>query len=133
MEPNFELTTNTKTVLGVKLFQIKAKQDIPSKGVKKGDLGGWVEKEKTSSGEAVVYGDAWVYGDACVSGEAVVSGEARVYGNAWVYGEARVSGKARVSAGWLWASVEISKTKYVKLAIKLQKELQEKFKKEIEQ
>ena len=127
MEPNFELTTNTKTVLGVKLFQIKAKQDIPSKGVKKGDLGGWVEKEKTSSGEAVVSGDAWV------SGEAVVSGEARVYGNAWVYGEARVSGKARVSAGWLWASVEISKTKYVKLAIKLQKELQEKFKKEIEQ
>ena len=34
--------------------------------VKKGDLGGWIEKEDNLSqeGDCWVFGDAWVYGDA---------------------------------------------------------------------
>ena len=60
---------------GRKLFRIEATENLSKHNVKKGDLGGYVEKESNLSGEA------WV------SGEAEVSGEARVSGNAFVYGD----------------------------------------------
>ena len=54
----YELTTNVKTVLGRKLFQIKA---LISFGcIEAGELGGWIEKESNLS----QYGNAWVYGNA---------------------------------------------------------------------
>ena len=71
----YELTTNTKMVLGRKLFQIRAL--ISFGDVKCGALGGWIEKEENLS----QYGDAWVSGNAQVSGNAWVSGNARVDGN----------------------------------------------------
>ena len=83
MIKKFELDLSTKiTVFGVELFRIKAL--ISFGNVKKGEFGGYVEKEENlnHSGNAWVYGDARVYGDAWV------------YGNAEVYGDARVSGKA---------------------------------------
>ena len=55
--------------------------------VKKGDLGGYVEKEDNLSHS----GDAWV------SGDAEVFGDARVFGDAWVSGDAEVFGDAEVS------------------------------------
>ena len=59
----FKLTTESKiNAWGVRLFRIEAIVDIPSRGVKKSDKGGWVEKESNLSG------NAWVYGDAEVSG-----------------------------------------------------------------
>ena len=70
MNTKFELTTETKTVFGKTLFRIRALVDLSF--VKKGDLGGFVEKEEN----LYAYGDAWV------------SGNAQVYGNAWVYGNA---------------------------------------------
>jgi len=97
-EYKFKLTTETKiNAWGVKLFRIEATVDIPSRNVKKGDKGGWVESEKLSNGNARVSGNAWVYGDAEVSGNARVFGNARVYGDAEVFGNARVFGDARVS------------------------------------
>ena len=72
----FELTTDFITVLGVKLFRIKALIEFGN--VKAGELGGYVQKE----GNLAQSGNAWVSGDAWVSG------------NAWVYGDARVSGDA---------------------------------------
>ena len=87
----YELTTEFKvSVSGVELFRIKALVDIERHGVKKGDLGGWIEKESNLShdGDAWVYGNSWVYGDARVSGNACVSGNAQVYGNACVSGNA---------------------------------------------
>ena len=110
----YELTTDTKVVLGRKLFRIKAL--ISFGNVTAGDFGGYVEKEENLShdgnawvygnvevsgnarvsGDARVYGNAWVSGDARVFGNAWVYGDAKVYGNAWVYGNARVSGDARV-------------------------------------
>lgn len=73
----FELTSETiVNALGVTLFRIKATVDIDRFGVKKGDLGGFIEKEDN------LYGDAWVYGNAQVYGNAWVSGNAWVYGNA---------------------------------------------------
>ena len=112
----YELTEKFKMHNGKKLFQIRALIDL-QRGVKAGELGGYVEKEENLrqtgnawvfgnacvsgntqvSGGAEVSGDAEVYGDAEVSGNACVSGDAEVYGDARVYGSARVSGNACVS------------------------------------
>ena len=45
------------------LWRLVAGRDIPRRGVKVGDIGGWV------SGTAWVSGDAWVSGTAQVSGD----------------------------------------------------------------
>lgn len=86
MIKKFELDLSSKiTMFGIELFRIKAL--ISFSNVKKGELGGYVEKEENLSHS----GNAWVYGNARVSGDAEVYGDARVYGNAEVYGNARVS------------------------------------------
>ena len=73
----FELTAEFVTnVFGKKLFRIKAL--IAFSNVKKGELGGFIEKEDNLSHS----GDAWVYGNARVSGNAWVYDNARVYDNA---------------------------------------------------
>ena len=111
----YELTGECKVYFGVTLRRIKSLIDFSD--VKKGELGGFIEKEENLShggdarvyGNAMVYGDARVYGNAMVSGDAWVSGnamvygDARVYGNAWVSGDARVYGNAMVS-GDAWVS-----------------------------
>lgn len=81
----YELTTDSITAFGVKLFRIKAL--ISFGNVESGELGGYIEKEENLShnGNAWVFDNAWVYGDAWVSGNA------QVYGDAWVYGNAQVS------------------------------------------
>ena len=84
----FKLTTEKKEVHGITLYQIEATEDYTN-GVKKGDKGGWIEKEDNLNG------DAWV------------SGNARVYGNAWVYGDAWVSGDA-----WYKSPLQIQGTKH---------------------
>ena len=79
-------------VCGKKLYRIQALKDF--KGVKSGDIGGYIEKESNLSqsgdawvsGDARVFDDAWVCGDAQVCGDAWVCGDAQVFGNAWVYG-----------------------------------------------
>ena len=88
----FELTSETKVVLGRTLHRIRAL--ISFGDVEAGSLGGWIEKEENldHSGKAWVFGDAQVYGDARVFGDALVFGNAWVYGNALVFGNARVFG-----------------------------------------
>ena len=104
----YKLTKETIEHNGTTLYHIKALKDF--NGVKKGDLGGYVEKEDNLSqsgnawvhgnarvfGHARVDGNAWVYGNAEVFGNAKVSGDAKVYGNAWVFANAWVYGNARV-------------------------------------
>ena len=123
----YKLTKNTKEVNGITLYQIQSLKDFGD--VKKGDLGGWIEKEENLCqedncwvyGDALIYGNAKVYGNARVYGDALIYGNARVYGdagvsdnarvygdalisgNAWVYGNAWVSGNAGVS-GNAWVS-----------------------------
>ena len=77
---------------GVILYRIQALVDIPSIGVKAGDLGGWIAGEHNLSQE----GNAWVYGNTKVYGKARVYGDAIVCGNAWVFEDAKVFGDARV-------------------------------------
>ena len=98
----YELTTNTETCFGRKLYQIKALKDFGD--VKAGDLGGYIEKEENLSQDgiawvfdnALVYGDAEVYGNAQIHDIARVYDTARILGNAHVYGGARVYDNARV-------------------------------------
>ena len=104
MEKKFELTEKyVVNELGTKLYQIKCTKTFEY--AKKGELGGYIEREVNLSqgGNAWVSGDVQVYGNARVSGDAWVSGDAQVYGNArvsgdaWVSGDAQVYGDARVS------------------------------------
>ena len=117
----YKLTNNKKEFGGRTLYQIEALKDFGN--VRKGDLGGWIEREDNLSqddncwvldnaevfgnaevsGSAQVYenarvsGDAEVFGSAEVHGDAQVYGNAEVHGNAWVFENAWVSGNARVS------------------------------------
>lgn len=77
----FELTTESIYLLGTKLFRIKALVTFGC--VKKGELGGFVEKEENldHTGSAWIFGNAKVLGNALVHGDEEVSGNAEVSGN----------------------------------------------------
>ncbi len=94
-ELSFELTDESKVnIFGHTVYRIRATRDIQRFGIRKGDLGGWVQSLRLDNGDARVSGDAWV------SGNARVYGNARVSGDAQVSGDARVSGDAQVSETW---------------------------------
>ena len=78
------------------LYRVKALRDFND--VKKGDIGGYVEGEKTLSqlGDCWIYDNAKVYDNAVVVGNARVCGKAIVCDNARVYDNAEIGGKARV-------------------------------------
>ena len=86
----YKLTEETIKINVRILYRIEALKDF--KDVKKGDKGGYVEKEENLSQN----GDCWVYDDARVFGNAVVCYNARVYGNAYVFGNAKVCQSAVV-------------------------------------
>ena len=93
----YELTKESKQVGDVTLYRIKALKDFAD--VKKGDLGGWIEKESNLSQED----SCWIYDEARVSGDAMVYENAKVSGKAWISEKAWVSGDAKVS-GKTWLS-----------------------------
>ena len=72
------LTDDTIELFGRTLYRIRAKIDFGS--VKKGQLGGYIEKVENLShdGIAWVSDNAKVCDEACVSDDAWVSGNARV-------------------------------------------------------
>lgn len=76
----YELTSETKTIFGKKLYRIRALVDVGNT-VKAGDLGGYIESEYNLSQD----GNAWVYGDARVYDNARVCGDAQVFGDASIY------------------------------------------------
>ena len=83
MSAHYRLTDTTcEHWSGVTLYQIQATRDLPRRGVREGDLGGFIQSEKNLSGNAWVSGNAEVSGNARVSGNALVSGDAEVSGNA---------------------------------------------------
>ena len=86
----YKLTEETIKINVRILYRIEALKDF--KDVKKGDKGGYVEKEENLSQN----GDCWVYDNARVFGNAVVCYNARVYGNAYVFGNAKVCQNAVV-------------------------------------
>ena len=86
----YKLTEETINVNGKTLYRIKSLKDFGN--VKKGDKGGFVEKEENLSQS----GDCWVYDNAKVYNNAKVFDYADIYGNAEIFGNAIVSGNARV-------------------------------------
>lgn len=74
MEKKYRLLEDdTITVGGKTLYRIEALKDFAS--VKKGNKGGYLEKEKNLSHE----GKCWVFGNALVSGNAWVSDDVELY------------------------------------------------------
>ncbi len=63
MSRNYEIT-NIQHPDNPNLFRIRALRDIPSAGVKAGDLGGYIYSEKNLSQE----GDWWIDSDQVLSG-----------------------------------------------------------------
>lgn len=121
----YELTNEIFNWDGHTLYHIKALKNIPSKNIKKGEFGGWIESYDNLDqkgdcwvdenawviSNAKVCGNAWafgnalirdnakLYGNACVYGHADVHGNAEVYGNADVHGNAEICGTAKVDYG----------------------------------
>lgn len=92
-----ELTDETtSSEYGITLYRIRAIEDIPRHGVKKGDLGGWVESLLLENGDYRIRDNAWVADDAQVYGYAQVFGRARVFENARLFGNAQIRGRAQV-------------------------------------
>jgi predicted acyltransferase (DUF342 family) len=94
----FELTDESIEHDGHILYRIKALRSFS--GVKKGSLGGFIEKESNLShdgicwiyGNAKAFENARVWGNARVSNDSHVGGNALVYGDSWVYGNAQICG-----------------------------------------
>ena len=124
MERKYEFTGETLQHEGHTLHQIRAVDDLPGDDmydippVKKGELGGWIEKEENLShrgfcwvgGEAKVWGNVQIHDNAQVRGHAEVSqgviventaiidDKAKISGNAQIFGHSFVGDEAQVRA-----------------------------------
>lgn len=96
MKKKYKLTKETIEHNGRTLHRIKALKDFND--VKKGELGGWIEKEENLSqeGNCWVHKFAKVYDDARIYNDAKILGFAQVYGNAKVYDDAIIFDNACV-------------------------------------
>ena len=112
MDKKYELLKDdTINVCGHTLYRIRALKDFGI--VKKGDLGGYIEKEENLShigncwidDIAKVYDNARVYGNARVWNNSRVYGKAMVYDNAYIFGNAEVYDNAKVY-DYAWVSEE---------------------------
>ena len=122
----YKLTEETINVGDKTLHRIEALRDFSD--VKKGDKGGYIEKEENLSqnGNCWVYDDAMVYGsarvfgnaivylhavvcdNAVVCGKAIISGNATIFGNANVHGDAKVYDEAKVYGdAWVYGTAEV--------------------------
>lgn len=91
LEPKkFELTTKI-SFNGRTLYRIRALKDFGV--VKKGDLGGYIEKEENLSQT----GNSWIFDDAKIMDNAIVKEDATLHHNATIYDKAIVSGSASIN------------------------------------
>lgn len=95
-ERHFKLTDQTLNYDGATLHRIEALIDLPQHNVKKGDLGGFIEREDNLRDDAWVAGNAMVYDNAEVYGNAIVSDNAVIHERAQIYGDTKISGNVKV-------------------------------------
>lgn len=97
MDKKYELLKDDINYCGLTVHRIKALRDFNS--VKKGDIGGYIEKEENLSqdGDCWVYDNAIVYENATVTGNAIVCDYAKVNGTSIVTEHAIVSDYAEVT------------------------------------
>lgn len=96
MEKKFVLTEDTCVIDGRTLYRIRAEKNFSD--VKKGDFGGFVEREAnlSHSGNSWIYDDACVYNNSYVYNDACIRDIARIYDNARIYGDAYICDEAHV-------------------------------------
>ena len=80
----------------VTLNRIVATKDLPENFVRKGDLGGWIEKVENLQGNAWVADNAKVYGEAYVLGNSFILDSSKVSGLSYVCGNSYISGNSYV-------------------------------------
>lgn len=105
----YELIDHRGTLAPKNLKRLRALRDFG--GVKKGDLGGFIEKEENLSheGDCWISGTAWISGSAHVYDSAKVYGSAQVSGTAWIYGSAHVYDSAQVyGSAWVCGFAQVS-------------------------
>ena len=102
MITKYKFTEETIEYDGHILHRIQALKKIGD--VKKGDLGGWIEKEENLSQEgkcwifdnAKVYGNAFVWSNVCIYDDAIVCDDTQVFGDVGIYKKAKIHGNALV-------------------------------------
>jgi bacterial transferase hexapeptide repeat protein len=97
MDKKYKLRTDLSyTFDGHKLYRVEALKDFGN--VKKGSVGGFIEKEDNLSqeGNCWIFLDAKVYGNAKVFGNAIINGFAQVCDNSVVFDNAQVRGYSKV-------------------------------------
>lgn len=100
MIKKFELSPEVEVKFGIHFHRIIALKSFGN--VKKGDIGGLIEKERNLS---QFPGNAWIYDNARVSENA------KIFENAWVYDGARIYGNAQIYGGTeVYGQTRISKT-----------------------
>lgn len=129
--PTYELTDESKEkdINGITyvVYRIRAKADRPILGVRKGDLGDFVE-----NGDNLLHNSAgWVGDNAVVCGgarvleRALVSGDSLVFGAASIWGDACIKGKTRISGGvTICGNVIVGDNATISVPITLDGELQ---------
>lgn len=99
----------------VKLRRIRAVMDIPEHNVKKGDLGGWIQKvsnlprdnQAWVADEAIVYGNAVIKDASRVEKNALVFGKSIIEGSSVITGRARIERKVHVSDSKISTDVKL--------------------------
>ena len=102
MEKKYEFSEETQKIDDIILHRIKALRDFSD--VKKGDLGGWVEKESNLSHDgncwiynnAKAFNNAKVYGNSVIYNEVIICDSAHVYDNVRIFNRVRIGSNARV-------------------------------------
>ena len=101
-EKKYRLTDEMQKTDYYSLFRIEALRDFAD--VKKGDLGGFIEKDRNLAHE----GNCWVYDNARVYDRAEVSNDAQVRENAIVAGRARIMENAVITGfAHIWGNTRI--------------------------
>lgn len=120
MEKKYQILTDSQHTITYKnrtLHRIQALRDFSD--VKKGDIGGWIEKEFNLSQEGLcwIYNNAKVYDNAEVYNDAKILNRARVYGNAvisdlaYLCNDIKVYDNARIRGCAIIADVAVIKEK----------------------
>lgn len=86
----YDLLVESRIVDGRVLHRIRAARDFYD--VKKGDLGGFIEREDNLSHD----NNCWVYDEACIFDNAVVSENAHIRDHSKVYDYAQVRGYSSI-------------------------------------
>lgn len=90
MKKKYEFTGEVSEIGCTEIYRIKALKDFGN--VKKGDLGGWIEKEENLSQR----GSSWVYPNSIVIGHAEILGNAKVKGYSIIEGHTTIYGNAYI-------------------------------------